>query len=132
MIDLNETLEKLKISHDQFIALGMLVGTDYNIGGIKGIGKKNALKIVKKYHNNFDKLFLDLKWKEYFDYDWQEVFNLFKNAKVTNEYSLKFENVDKEKIIKILVDEHDFSLERIEKQLNLLNENKQKGLREWF
>lgn len=132
LIDLNETLEKLKINHDQLIVLGMLVGTDYDIGGIKGIGKKNALKLVKKYDNNFEKLFLDVKWNEYFNVEWQEVFDLFKKIPVTNDYSLKFNEIDNEKIIKILVEGHDFSLERVEKQLNILNENKQKGLGEWF
>lgn len=132
LIDLKETLEKLHINQDQLIVLGMLVGTDYNIGGIKGIGKKNALKLVKKY-NDFDKLFLDVKWSNYFNIDWKDVFDLFKKMPVTKNYSLKFNEVNKEKIIRILVDEHDFSLERVEKQLNdLLKEKRQKGLGEWF
>lgn len=52
---------------------------------------------------------------------------------VNKDYSILFKEIDKEKIIKILVDEHDFSLERVEKQLNeLLKEKKQKGLGDWF
>ena len=42
-----ENLNTLGIDQDQLIALAMLVGTDYNKGGIKGIGPKNALKLVK-------------------------------------------------------------------------------------
>ena len=33
----------------QLILLGLLVGTDYNPKGIKGIGPKTALKLVKQY-----------------------------------------------------------------------------------
>lgn len=133
LINLKDTLTKLNISQDQLIALGMLVGTDYNPGGIKGIGKKNALKLVKKYPHNLDNLFSDVKWDFFFSVDWQDVFNLFKHMPVNKDYSILFKEIDKEKIIKILVDEHDFSLERVEKQLNeLLKEKKQKGLGDWF
>ena len=132
LISLTETLEKLQINQDQLIILGMLVGTDYNVGGIKGIGKKGALKLVTKY-KDFDELFKDVKWNDYFNVDWEDIFNLFKKMPVEKDYSLKFNQINKEKIIKILVEEHDFSLERVEKQLNgLLEEKKQKGLGEWF
>jgi len=130
LINLRETLELLKINQDQLIVLGMLVGTDYNIGGIKGIGKKNALKLVKQY-DDFEKLFKHVKWKDYFDVDWKKIFDLFKKMPVNEKYILEFNEIDKEKIIKLLVDKHDFSLERIEKQLSFLKKE-QKGLGEWF
>ena len=37
IISLQENLEHLQINQNQLIALAMLIGTDYNIGGIKGI-----------------------------------------------------------------------------------------------
>ena len=49
IVSLNDTLNNLGIDQDQLIILAMLVGTDFNLGGIKGIGPKNALKIVKKH-----------------------------------------------------------------------------------
>ena len=52
-----ELLDKLEITNDQLIVLGILVGTDYNIGGIKGIGPKKALTLVKKYGEEFEELF---------------------------------------------------------------------------
>ncbi|MCK4713991.1 MAG: flap endonuclease-1, partial [Candidatus Aenigmarchaeota archaeon] len=48
MIDMIDTLSDLSINHDQLICIGMLVGTDYNPGGIKGIGPKKALELVKE------------------------------------------------------------------------------------
>ncbi|MHA2328348.1 MAG: flap endonuclease-1, partial [Candidatus Hodarchaeales archaeon] len=47
---LNELLEELRLENrDQLIMIGLLVGTDYNPKGIKGIGPKTALKLVQKY-----------------------------------------------------------------------------------
>jgi len=136
LIDLSENLNNLGIDQNQLIALAMLVGTDYNIGGIKGIGPKNALKLVKKHGSDFDDLFKDVKWNEFFDYSWKEVYDLFKNMPVTNNYSIEWKEPDIKEVIKLLVDEHDFAMERIKTVLDRLlkhKENKQqKGLGEFF
>src|SRR3989338_4614449 len=57
LIGLKENLNHLGIGQEQLIALAMLIGTDYNSGGIKGIGPKTALKLVKEYGKNFDFFF---------------------------------------------------------------------------
>ena len=118
--DLPENLDYLGINQDQLIVLAILVGTDYNYGGVKGIGPKNALKLVKKYDSNFDKLFEEVKWNNYFDFPWADVFNLIKKMPVTDKYKLEWKAVDKEKIIKLLIDEHDFSEERVSSILDKL------------
>ena len=51
LIELKEVLDHLQINQDQLIALGILVGTDYNPKGIPGIGPKKALNLVKQYNN---------------------------------------------------------------------------------
>jgi len=67
-------------------------------------------------------------------FDWQEVFELFHKPKVVNA-DIVFRKVDEEKIKEILVQRHDFSEERVEKQLEKLREvkekKKQKALGEW-
>ncbi len=132
IIELKDTLKSLDINQDQLIALGLLVGTDFNVGGIKGIGPKNALKLVKQYKDDFNKMFNEVKWNDYFDYPWQDVFDLFKNMPVTDNYVLKWNSINEEKIMKILVDEHDFSKERVQKQIDELRsvqrQKAQKGL----
>ncbi len=134
LIDLAKNLNHLGIDNDQLIALSMLVGTDFNIGGIKGIGPKNAIKLVKKYKSDFDSLFKEAKWD--FEFPWTEVFYLIKKMPVSDKYELKWENVNREKVMKILVDNHDFAEERVSSTLNrLLKENekkKQKGLGDFF
>lgn len=136
MIILDENLKHLGISHDQLIVLAMLIGTDYNSGGIKGIGPKTALKLVKEYETNFEALFNEARWQEHFDFSWHEVFDLIKNIPVNGNYRLEWKSLDEEKMNRLLVDEHDFSGERVKGQIeNLLEQSKkkgQKGLGEFF
>ncbi|MEA2036806.1 MAG: flap endonuclease-1 [Nanoarchaeota archaeon] len=136
LIDLTENLNHLGIDNDQLIALSMLVGTDFNIGGIKGIGPKNALKLVNKHKTNFDSLFKETKWDESFKFPWTDVFYLIKKMPVTDDYNIKWSEVSREGVLKILVDQHDFSEERVNSTLNKLLEKKekkqQKGLGDFF
>ncbi|HJX05192.1 MAG TPA: flap endonuclease-1 [Candidatus Nanoarchaeia archaeon] len=135
VIVLRDVLKELEINQEQLIVLGILVGTDYNVGGIKGIGPKKALVLIKKHKHNYDELFKEAKWDKNFDYSWKEVFDLIKNMKVADNYELKWKSVDKDKIFKVLVEEHDFSRERVENALVKLGESKaksQKGLGDFF
>ena len=109
-----------KFSHNPF--LGILVGTDFNPGGIKGIGPKKALKLIQS-EKPFETIFEELKP----DFDWKEIFDLFKNMPVTDDYSMEFNDIDEDKVKEILVEKHDFSVERVENTLNKINEDKAKG-----
>ena len=136
IIDLSENLKHLGINRDQLIVMAMLIGTDFNVGGIKGIGPKKAYGLIKKRKTDFDAIFKEVNWKASFDMGWKEVFNLIKNMPVKKEYSLEWEELNKEKIFELLVEKHDFSKPRIDKQIqSLIKENKeknQKGLGEWI
>lgn len=136
LINLEDNLRHLQINQEQLVALAMLIGTDYNSGGIKGIGPKTALKLVKEYENNFEKLFKEVKWNDFFDFSWHEVFDLIKNMPVNKHYHLKWAGIDEEKIMGLLVDKHDFSEERVRNQIESLIKEKQKkrqkGLGEFF
>ncbi len=70
------------------------------------------------------------------EFDWKEIYEIFNNLPVEQNYKLKWNAVNEEEIEKILVDEHDFSEERVKSQLEKYNtENKQKnqkGLGEFF
>jgi len=115
LIELKEFLKSLDISQDQFIALSILVGTDYNPGGVKGIGPKTAIKLVKQYQS-FDILFKEVKA----EFDWKQIYAVFKSMPIMKNYQLKWNPPAKEKIIKILVDKHKFNQERVEKNLERL------------
>lgn len=133
IIELETVLNELKITREQLIIIGLLVGTDYNPGGIKGIGPKKALELVKR-HNSLEKVLKFVKWE--FEIDPYDIFEFFINPPVTDNYSLKFSSPDEEKILKFMVDERDFSEERVKKALKTLKESLTKGrqasLAAWF
>jgi flap endonuclease-1 len=139
MIELEKVLNSLNLNLDQLICLGILVGTDYNPKGIPGIGQKKALQIVQR-HKQPIMIFKSVeeqmeKLEEEDKFDWKEIFSLFHKPDVINS-DIKFNKLDRNKIKKILVDKHDFSEERVNKQLEKLEEseeqNKQKDLNKWF
>ena len=133
LIILDEALNNLEITQDQLIALGMLVGTDYH-PGIKGIGPKKAIKIVKELETP-EKIFKEHPLE---DQDWKEVFELFKNMEIKKDYNLEWKTPNKEKLIEILVKKHEFSEDRIMSTLNKLTGGNvkvtadQKGLGSWM
>jgi len=117
LIDLAANLNGLGVDQNQLIALAMMIGTDYNPGGIKGIGPKNALKLVKHHGTDFEGLFREVKWETFFDFSWHDVYDLIKHLPVEEHYKIEWNGMQREKLINLLVDEHDFSLERVESSL---------------
>jgi flap endonuclease-1 len=132
IIELKEVLSSLGITKEQLIIIGMLVGTDYN-KGIKGIGPKTALKIVKE-NKTLKKVLAQVKWED--EVDPEEIYNFFLDPPVNEKYKIEFKQPDREKIIKFMVDEHDFSLERVEKVIEKLQQaysaGTQASLRGWL
>ena len=139
IIELEKVLNYLGINLDQLICIGILAGTDYNPKGIPGIGQKRALQLVKQYQQPVlifkavEEQMMSLPEKEQFD--WKEIFELFKKPKVIDA-EFQFNKINEKKIREILVERHDFSKERVEKQLEKLREgfekSKQKDLKKWF
>ena len=133
IIELEKILEELGITREQLIIIGILVGTDYNPEGIKGIGPKKALKLVKE-KKNLDDVLKEVEWN--FDVDAHEIFEFFLNPPVNKDYNISWKDPDRDKVIEIMVEEHDFSRERIEKALDRLMETRRAGtqmkLEGWF
>ena len=131
LILLEEVLSSLGVTQQQLICLAMLVGTDYNNHGIKGVGPKNALKLVK-VHKTPEKIFAEAGWDKYFNYPWQDVLTLFESPNITDDYGLKFSEFDKAKLTKLLCGKHDFSEQRVENTIAELEKSssikKQRGL----
>jgi len=111
--NLDEVLSSLGVTHDQLIQMAVLTGTDYNPGGVKGIGPKTALKLVKENSNPFSQV----EWK--FKTRPDEIARWFKSPDVGN-YELKWKDIDIESVKSILCDEHGFSSERVENTLSKL------------
>ena len=132
-IELSEVLEFLGINHEQLIILGMLVGTDYNPEGAFGIGPAKGLKIVKemktleKVCSAVDLGIDEISIKKIFDEINKPV--VVDNVKVEDCVS------DSDKIREILVENFEFSTERVENGIrsldNIKKENCQKSLSGW-
>jgi flap endonuclease-1 len=135
-IELSEVLSALSITQSQLIAMSMLVGTDFNPRGIKGIGPKNAIKLVKKHKEDFSGLFTEVKWNESFEMPWEDVFEVISKMPVSDDYSLECRQIEQDKIREILCEKHQFSRERVEKTLAELEKEcgkkAQKGLSDFF
>jgi len=131
IIEYEKVLNALELDSDQLISLAILVGSDFNPGGVYGIGPKKALTLVRE--KKFPvKIFGELEEQGRIDFDWKAVFHIFKKPDVIRE-KVKFPKLDEEKIKNLLVNEHDFSLERVEKQLDKLREvKKESGQRKLF
>jgi len=134
MIKLKDVLEHLEIDLDQLTVLAILVGTDYNPGGVRGVGPKTALKLVKEFED-FAEIFEKVEWDTHYpDLEWQKVFDTIRNMPVTDDYNLEWKNIDSEELFDLLVKEHGFSEERVKRKLEKLDEEKstQKGLSSFF
>ena len=133
IIYLDQVLKANSLDLDQLIVIAMLCGTDFNVGGVKGIGPVKGLNLIKKFNKDFDSLFNEAKWHSYFKQDWKTVFATIKNMPTTEDYDLNWTTIDKKKIINLLVDRHEFSKVRILNAMEeLTNTHVQKGLDDFF
>lgn len=131
VIRLKEVLEKLGIDRAKLILIGIMVGTDYNPGGMEGIGPKTGLELAKE--KDFQELMKHIKEKWSFDTSPEKIFEFFRNPPIEKGYSLEWKEPDKEKVKRILCDEHDFSESRVGSTLKKIKELKgtQSRLNSW-
>jgi flap endonuclease-1 len=114
-------LSAQRLSREEMILIGILVGTDYNVGGVNGLGPKKALALVEK-HKTLEEIKKQVEWK--FDIEMETLFEFFMNPPVEKDYSINFGRPNREKIIEILCEKRDFSKERVKNTLDKLEEKK--------
>lgn len=123
-IRLKTNLKKLGITQKQLVDMAILIGTDFN-DGIKGIGPKKSLNLIKK-NGNVENALATIGGEKLPSFDEiKEIRKIFLHPEVTNEYSLDWPGSDNEKVIKILCDEHQFKHERVEPVLKKFSNIKQ-------
>ena len=111
--------------------MAILIGTDFN-EGIRGIGPKKSLNLIKKA-GNVENALATIGYENVPTFEEiKEIRKIFLNPKVTDDYSLEWSIPDKEAVLKILCDQHRFSQERLgsvlEKFSNVEHMMKQKTL----
>jgi flap endonuclease-1 len=135
MVELNNVLKDCEITYEQLIDVGILIGTDFNPDGIKGIGPKTALKLVKE-HGTLENALPHIKNAE-FPAEPQRIRDIFLHPEVSDAYKLEWKEPNVEGIVDFLVREKDFSEDRVRKALEKMLEGtkKLKGkttLEKWF
>lgn len=120
MIELDEVLSSLSITQEQLLSLAVLVGTDFNPGGVKGIGAKKALKLVLT-HKTPKEIFSAAKA----EFDYGAIMDVFTQMPVEKDYNLEFLPFDEERIRHLLVDKREFSEERVNSGLEKLRKKKE-------
>jgi flap endonuclease-1 len=132
MIEYVNVLNQLGITSDGLISLAILVGSDFNPGGVKGIGPKKALALVRE--KKFPvKIFSELEEQGKLNFDWKVVFEIFKKPNVEKGLKIKFPKLDNDKVKEILVDRHEFSGDRVSRGLDKLGVVKrEEGQRKLF
>jgi flap endonuclease-1 len=133
IVELSKFKEEYDIDQRELIAIGVLVGTDYN-DGIKGIGPKRALKIVKE-NGNLEEI-SDLEVYDDFEVDPLEVERIFLDPKVLEDYDdITWSEPSVEKVKDFLCEKHDFSESRVESGIEKLEKGvkkrAQKSLENW-
>jgi len=131
-ISLQNLLSETGLTKEQLVDLGILVGTDFNPDGFKGVGPAKALKYIKQYGRleNIPEIKDALK-----EIDYESIRLIFLKPKVPSKIEVKWGNVDEEGIIDFLCGEHSFSEERVRSALNKLKEAERKvsdTLERWF
>jgi flap endonuclease-1 len=135
LVVLDRVLKECGITYEQLIDVGILIGTDFNPDGIKGLGPKTALKLIKE-HGTLENALPHIKNAE-FPHPPEKIREIFLHPKVRHDYTLEWKEPNVDGIVDFLVREKDFSEDRVRKALEKMQEGtkKLKGkttLEKWF
>jgi flap endonuclease-1 len=135
VVDLQRVLDECGITYEQLVDVGILIGTDFNPDGIKGLGPKTALKLIKKY-GTLEKAVVHVENAE-FPAEPQRIREIFLRPKVTDSYRLEWREPDVEGVVDFICRGRDFSEDRVRKALEKMQKGitKEKGkttLEKWF
>jgi len=115
VVDLHEVLADLGLTREQLIDVGILIGTDYNPDGVRGVGPKTALKLVKQFGG------LSAVVAQTADMDLPDNINRIKDfflqPNVRSDYTLNWGEPNIEQVVGFLCGERDFSEDRVRKAL---------------
>jgi len=115
---LDRILEGLNMNHEEFMDLCILLGCDY-CDKIRGVGPKNALKLVQE-HKNIENIIKNVDKKKHVvpeNWLYQEARRLFKDPEVEDgeNIEIKWEKPDEEGLVEFMCKEKNFAEDRIRK-----------------
>ena len=132
IIETQKTLDSIKLTREELVDVGILIGTDFNPNGFDRVGPKTALKMIKQYSKLEDIPQIQDQLKEI---DYEQIRKIFLEPDVANVEEIIFDDVDYEGIMKYLTEERSFSQDRVQSTLSRLRkamEKKSQNLDQWF
>ncbi|MBO0888018.1 flap endonuclease-1 [Candidatus Bathyarchaeota archaeon] len=111
MVLSEETLSTLQLAREQLIDLGILIGTDFNPDGFKGIGPKTALKLLRE-NGSIEKI-ASQRSDFIVPQNLQRIREIFLRPQVTSSYTLDWKEPQSETLVRFLCGDRDFSEERV-------------------
>jgi flap endonuclease-1 len=135
VMKLDQALKELEISREQLIDVAILVGTDFNPDGVKGVGPKTALKLIKK-HGSIEAATSEIGEVD-FAKNLKRIREIFLKPKITDDYNLKWNTPNVEGVVNFLCRERDFSEDRVRRTINKMIEGVKEAkskttLESWF
>ncbi|MEM0468489.1 MAG: flap endonuclease-1 [Pyrobaculum sp.] len=117
VIELDAVLKSLRLKNrEQLVDLAILLGTDYNPDGVAGVGPQKALRLVLEFGSLEKIVDTVLRGHQHL----LEIKKFFLNPPVTDEYSLEGGRLDEGKLLSFLVEERDFSEDRVRRAVERL------------
>ena len=106
IIETQKTLDSIKLTREELIDVGILIGTDFNPNGFDRVGPKTALKMIKQHSRleNIPQIQDQLK-----EIDYEQIRKIFLEPEVANVKEIIFDDVDYEGITRYLTEERSFS-----------------------
>lgn len=132
IITLDQTLRTLGINREQLVDIGVLIGTDFNPDGFRGIGPKKALKMIKEHGKLEDVPDIQDKLN---DIEYEKIREIFLKPDVTSVENLEFKDPDVNAVVQFLCKKRNFSEERVNNALQKLkkaSETRSQTLEQWF
>ncbi|MGC8555749.1 MAG: flap endonuclease-1, partial [Conexivisphaera sp.] len=132
VLELGSVLKELGLTREQLVDLAILIGTDFNPDGIRGVGPVKAYNYIKKY-GRLENI-VELR-EELSSIDYNAIREIFLNPSVVDPAPLEWRPPDEEAIVNFLCREHDFSEERVLNALRRLKASssaRTESLDKWF
>ncbi len=122
-LELQQILFEINITRKQLIDIAILLGTDFNPGGIKGIGPKTAIKMIKE-SSSLEKIIPNLNIEN--PEKLIEIREIFLSPKIESDYRIEWTDPQIEDIVEFLCYDRDFSEERVKNALGRMEEGLRK------
>lgn len=132
IIEQQQLLNETDLNLEQLVDIGILIGTDFNPGGIPGIGPKTALKLVRE-HNKLEKI--EKIEASLANIPYKEIREVFLKQEAPKINGIEFNEINYDALVNFLCTEKNFSVARVNTSLDKVKKsitNRNQSLEKWF